>query len=72
MPGNFADGVLERILDPAARRLRLETAEREADVFDCERNTHIDVNKSQDECFLAIYSRRRLAWKASGGRALST
>ena len=69
VPGNLTDGVLERVLDAAARGLRLEATEREARVLTCEGNPHSNVSKSRDKSFLAIYSRRRSARKASGGRA---
>ena len=38
--GDLADGVLERILDATARRLRLEAAERASRVFDRQRDAH--------------------------------
>jgi hypothetical protein len=40
MAGDLADRVLERVLDSAMRRLRLETAERAARVLESQSNTH--------------------------------
>jgi hypothetical protein len=40
VPGDFADGLFQRVLHAATRRLRLKAAEREARIFDRERNSH--------------------------------
>ena len=70
VPGDFTDGFFQRVLYAATRGLRLETAEREARILDRERDPHGRDVESQDKVVLAIYSRRRSARKASGGRAL--